>query len=101
MSKMGISVLSSYRGGLNFEAVGLSAARWWRNISPACRAASRASAISGIQTSWKRSTPSGWRRRTEVLPIGGFYKARRSGEKHAWEAQTMHMLQAACDQGVL
>ena len=24
MSKMGISVLSSYRGGCNFEAVGLS-----------------------------------------------------------------------------
>jgi glutamate synthase (NADPH/NADH) large chain len=32
-----------------------------------------------------------------VLPIGGFYKARRTGEKHAWEAQTMHMLQSACD----
>ncbi len=32
-----------------------------------------------------------------MLPIGGFYKARRSGEKHAWEAQTMHMLQSACD----
>ena len=26
MSKMGISVISSYRGGLNFEAVGLSRA---------------------------------------------------------------------------
>jgi glutamate synthase (NADPH) large chain len=34
-----------------------------------------------------------------VLPIGGFYKARRSGETHAWEAQAMHMLQAACDRG--
>jgi len=34
---------------------------------------------------------------TDILPIGGFYKARRSGEKHAWEAQTMHMLQTACD----
>ncbi len=32
-----------------------------------------------------------------MLPIGGFYKARRSGETHAWEAQTMHMLQAACN----
>ncbi|NNF92631.1 MAG: glutamate synthase large subunit, partial [Boseongicola sp.] len=31
-----------------------------------------------------------------VLPIGGFYKARRSGETHAWEAQSMHMMQAAC-----
>ena len=32
-----------------------------------------------------------------VLPIGGFYKARKSGETHAWEATSMHMLQAACD----
>ncbi len=36
---------------------------------------------------------------SNVLPIGGFYKARRSGEKHAWEASSMHMLQAACDRG--
>ena len=36
-----------------------------------------------------------------VLPIGGFYKARATGETHAWEATAMHMLQAACDAGVL
>jgi glutamate synthase (NADPH/NADH) large chain len=30
------------------------------------------------------------------MPIGGFYKSRRSGETHAWEAQSMHMMQAAC-----
>ncbi len=36
-----------------------------------------------------------------MLPIGGFYKARRSGEKHAWEAQTMHMLQTACERCLL
>ncbi len=35
----------------------------------------------------------------DVLPIGGFYKARKTGEKHAWEAQTMHLLQAACTRG--
>ena len=34
MSKMGISVVSSYRGGLNFEAVGLSRALC-ASISPA------------------------------------------------------------------
>jgi len=31
------------------------------------------------------------------LPIGGFYKSRKTGETHAWEAQTMHMMQAACN----
>jgi glutamate synthase (NADPH/NADH) large chain len=31
------------------------------------------------------------------LPVGGFYKSRKSGETHAWEAQTMHLMQAACN----
>ena len=31
------------------------------------------------------------------LPIGGFYKSRKSGETHAWEATSMHMLQMACN----
>ena len=35
MAKMGISVISSYRGGLNFEAVGLSPRDGVRNTSPA------------------------------------------------------------------
>src|SRR5690606_34632776 len=39
----------------------------------------------------------GWKGGADVMPVGGFYKARRSGEKHAWEAQTMHLLQSACD----
>ena len=29
--------------------------------------------------------------------IGGFYKARKSGETHAWGAQTMHLMQMACN----
>ena len=33
----------------------------------------------------------------DILPIGGFYKARKSGETHAWGAQTMHMMQMACN----
>jgi len=52
---------------------------------------------SGIQTKLEEVHARGWKGGTDVLPIGGFYKSRRSGEKHAWEAQTMHMLQAACN----
>jgi glutamate synthase (NADPH/NADH) large chain len=52
---------------------------------------------SGIQTKLEEVHAKGWKGGSDVLPIGGFYKARRSGEKHAWEAQTMHMLQAACN----
>ena len=87
MSKMGISVISSYRGGLNFEAVGLSRAMV-AEYFPGMQ-----SRISGIGVSRysaeesKSSRPrfAPWGKM--FLPIGGFYKARRSGEKHAWEAQ--------------
>ncbi|WP_424972656.1 glutamate synthase large subunit [Dinoroseobacter sp. S76] len=96
MAKMGISVISSYRGGLNFEAVGLSramVAEYFPGMT------SRISGIgtSGIQTKLEEVHAKGWCGGQDVLPIGGFYKARRSGEKHAWEAQTMHLLQAACN----
>jgi glutamate synthase (NADPH/NADH) large chain len=53
--------------------------------------------LHGIQHKVEEIHARGWLGGTDVLPIGGFYKARRSGEKHAWEAQTMHMLQSACD----
>ena len=95
MSKMGISVLSSYRGGLNFEAVGLGRAMC-AEFFPGMQ--SRISGIGtiGIQGKLEEVHARGWKSGTDILPIGGFYKSRRSGEKHAWEAQTMHMLQAAC-----
>lgn len=51
----------------------------------------------GIQTKLEEVHARGWRGGQDVLPIGGFYKSRRSGEKHAWEAQTMHLMQAACN----
>ncbi|MDA0720506.1 MAG: glutamate synthase large subunit, partial [Proteobacteria bacterium] len=96
MSKMGISVLSSYRGGLNFEAVGLSRAMV-AEYFPGMHSRISGIGTTGIQAKAEEVHAKGWKGGTDVLPIGGFYKARRSGEKHAWEAQTMHMLQAACN----
>ncbi len=96
MSKMGISVVSSYRGGLNFEAVGLSRAMV-AEYFPGMHSRISGIGVSGIQLKLVEVHAKGWKGGQDVLPIGGFYKARRSGEKHAWEAQTMHMLQSACD----
>ena len=96
MSKMGISVISSYRGGLNFEAVGLSRAMV-AEYFPGMHSRISGIGTSGIQHKMEEVHAKGWKGGTDVLPIGGFYKARRSGEKHAWEAQTMHLLQSACD----
>ena len=97
MSKMGISVISSYRGGLNFEAVGLSRALC-AEYFPGMHSRISGIGLHGIQMKLEEVHAKGWRGGQDVLPIGGFYKARRSGEKHAWEAQTMHLLQQACNQ---
>ncbi|WP_208348167.1 glutamate synthase large subunit [Pseudaestuariivita rosea] len=96
MAKMGISVVSSYRGGLNFEAVGLSRAMV-AEYFPGMQSRISGIGTAGIQRKLEDVHAKGWRGGADVLPIGGFYKARRTGEKHAWEAQTMHMMQAACN----
>ncbi len=96
MSKMGISVISSYRGGLNFEAVGLSRAMV-AEYFPGMQSRISGIGLNGIQNKVEEVHARGWKGGADVLPIGGFYKARRAGEKHAWEAQTMHLLQTACD----
>ncbi|WP_372835941.1 glutamate synthase central domain-containing protein, partial [Puniceibacterium confluentis] len=96
MSKMGISVISSYRGGLNFEAVGLSRAMC-AEFFPGMVSRISGIGVSGIQTKAEQIHALGFLGGQDVLPIGGFYKARKSGETHAWGAQNMHLLQAACD----
>ena len=97
MSKMGISVISSYRGGLNFEAVGLSRALC-AEYFPGMPSRISGIGLHGIQRKLEEVHAKGWRGGRDVLPIGGFYKARRTGEKHAWEATTMHLMQQACNQ---
>ncbi len=96
MAKMGISVISSYRGGLNFEAVGLSRAMC-AEYFPGMTSRISGIGVSGIQRKVEEVHAKGFLSGTDVLPIGGFYKARKSGETHAWGAQTMHMMQAACN----
>ncbi|UWQ11091.1 glutamate synthase large subunit [Aliiroseovarius crassostreae] len=96
MAKMGISVISSYRGGLNFEAVGLSRAMV-AEYFPGMVSRISGIGISGIQKKLEEVHAAGFGTGNKVLPVGGFYKARKSGETHAWEAQSMHLLQNACD----
>jgi glutamate synthase (NADPH/NADH) large chain len=96
MAKMGISVISSYRGGLNFEAVGLSRAMV-NEYFPGMTSRISGIGVGGIQRKVVEIHAKGWKQGQDILPIGGFYKARKGGETHAWGAQTMHLLQSACD----
>ncbi len=94
MSKMGISVISSYRGGCNFEAVGLGRALVAEYFPGAV------SRISGIGLTGLQKLVADQHRRAfdaDVLamPVGGFYRWRRGGDSHAWEGGLIHMLQHA------
>ncbi len=94
MSKMGISVLSSYRGGCNFEAIGLSrtlVAEFFPGMT------SRISGIglAGIQRKVLALHARAFDEEVVALPVGGFYRYRRGGETHAWEATLIHTLQTA------
>jgi len=94
MSKMGISVLSSYRGGYNFEALGLSrslVAEFFPGM------VSRISGIGlhGIQHKLNQLHEKAWHEDTMALPIGGLYRYRRGGETHAYGGRLLHMLQDA------
>ena len=95
MAKMGISVVSSYRGGLNFEAVGLSRAMC-AEYFPGMTSRISGIGVKGIQSKAEGVHQQGWAG-TNVLPMGGFYKSRKSGETHAWDATGMHLLQTACN----
>ncbi|MEM6488507.1 MAG: glutamate synthase central domain-containing protein, partial [Pseudomonadota bacterium] len=94
MSKMGISVISSYRGGCNFEAVGLSRSLVGE-FFPGMISRISGIGLKGIEAKLRALHAKAWAPGAEVLPIGGIYKARRKGESHAWQAQLIHAMQHA------
>jgi glutamate synthase (NADPH/NADH) large chain len=98
LSKMGISVISSYRGGYNFEAVGLSRALT-AEFFPGMPSRISGIGLAGLEKKALEIHRRAWSDAAPALPVGGFYKARRTGESHAFEARLIHTLQHACDTG--
>ncbi len=98
MSKMGISVIASYRGGMNFEAVGLSRSVV-AEFFPGMQSRISGIGIAGLQKKALGIHTKAFQSSADVLPIGGVYKFRRGGETHAWHATLLHQMQKACDTG--
>jgi glutamate synthase (NADPH/NADH) large chain len=98
ISKMGISVIASYRGGYNFEAVGLSRALV-AEFFPGMPSRISGIGLAGLETKAVELHRKAWDAAVVTLPVGGLYKARRSGEAHAFEARMIHTLQTACETG--
>lgn len=94
MSKMGTSVLSSYRGGYNFEAVGLSRTLV-ADFFPGMPSRISGIGLNGILHKLMRLHREAWAEETRALPVGGLYRYRRGGERHAWEGDLIHTLQTA------
>ncbi len=94
MSKMGIAVISSYRGGYNFEAVGLSRALV-NEFFPGMPAKISGEGYKSLYVNASERHEAAYDPAVINLPIGGFYRQRHGGEAHAWSAQLMHMLQTA------
>ena len=94
MSKMGIAVISSYRGGYNFEAVGLSRSLV-NEFFPGMPAKISGEGYASLQLNAELRHTAAWDPAVITLPIGGFYRHRAGEESHAYSAQLMHLLQTA------
>jgi len=94
MSKMGISVLSSYRGGCNFETVGLS-----RTIVsdyfPGVTSKISGIGLFGIEKKIRDIHKDAFNSNETILPIGGIYRYRKNGETHQYQGRLIHLLQSA------
>ncbi|MBB4640394.1 glutamate synthase large subunit [Rhizorhapis suberifaciens] len=94
MSKMGIAVISSYRGGYNFEAVGLSRALV-NDLFPGMPSKISGEGYASLHLNGKLRHEAAYDSAVVNLPVGGFYRQRAGGETHAYSAQLMHLLQTA------
>lgn len=94
ISKTGISVLSSYRGGYNFEAIGLSRALA-AEFFPGMPSRISGIGLAGIQDKVVRQHGRAFATDVATLPIGGLYRVRRGAETHAHSAASIHLLQRA------
>ena len=98
MSKMGISVISSYRGGCNFEAVGLSRAIV-SDYFPGMSSRISGIGIIGIEEKIKKLHRKFTEKNVYTLPIGGLYRYRKNGEQHQHQGNLIHLLQSAVGNG--
>ncbi len=94
LSKSGISVLSSYRGGYNFEVIGLSRALV-SEFFPGLQSRISGIGFHGILKKILEQHTKAFDTHTSLLPIGGFYRYRTTGEQHALDGGLIHLLQTA------
>jgi glutamate synthase (NADPH/NADH) large chain len=94
MSKMGISTVQSYRGAQIFEAVGLDRELVEQHFTGT---PSRIGGVTLAELGYEALArhARGFAETAELLPVGGQYRWRRTGEHHKWNPATIATLQDA------
>src|SRR5262249_12704638 len=92
LSKLGISTLRSYHGAQPFEAIGLSKQVVDQYFTGT---ASRISGIGPKEIAREKLIlhHRAYQEKPELLDVGGNYAWRKDGERHAWNPDTIHLLQ--------
>ena len=98
ISKMGISVISSYRSGNNFEALGLSRSLV-AEFFPGMTSRISGIGLAGLEQTLVANHARAYDPEVAHLPVGGFYRVRSRGERHAYGAQMVSLLQEAVRTG--
>jgi glutamate synthase (NADPH/NADH) large chain len=98
LARKGISVISAYRGGCEFEVLGLSRALT-AEFFPGAPSRISGIGMAGLEQVSIRRHRAAWTEATPVPSIGGFFRIRAGGEAHAHDARTIHLLQDACNRG--
>jgi glutamate synthase (NADPH/NADH) large chain len=92
MSKMGISVISSYRGGYNFEALGLSRALV-ADYFPGMNSRISGLGLAGLEENALVRHEMAFDEDVISLPVGGFYRLRASTSRTRLDGNLIHTLQ--------
>ncbi|HLA42722.1 MAG TPA: glutamate synthase central domain-containing protein, partial [Aggregatilineales bacterium] len=98
LSKLGISTLRSYRGAQTFEALGLSKEMVDKHFTGT---ASRIDGI-GLEEIAQEALMQhriAFEERPSMLESTGFYYYRKGGEQHAWNPESIHLMQWAVRNG--
>jgi len=94
MARMGVSIVSSYRGGLLFEAIGLSRALV-DEFFPGVPSRISGIGLKGLERRQTVANREGWIAPPAPPRAGGFYAVRSGEERHALSAEIVSALQTA------
>jgi glutamate synthase (NADPH/NADH) large chain len=90
---MGISIISSYRGGRNLEIIGLSRSMV-ESFFPGMPSRISGIGLEGLEKRVRKQHELSFNN-SAVLDIGGEFSFRANSETHAYEGVSIHMLQEA------